>query len=62
MYDDFSGQFFLISEIIIFLLCDLVHDVETKFHLSYCKLQFHGHHSYFRKDFQMLLTLKEGYT
>ena len=26
------------------------------------KLQFHGHHSYFRKDFQMLLTLKEGYT
>ena len=24
------------------------------------KLQFHGHHSYFRKDFQMLLTLKEG--
>ena len=27
-----------------------------------CKLQFHGHHSYFRKDFQMLLTLKEGHT
>ena len=26
-----------------------------------CKLQFHGHHSYFRNDFQMLLTLKEGY-
>ena len=26
-----------------------------------CKLQFHGHHSYFRKDFQMLLTLKEGH-
>ena len=25
------------------------------------KLQFHGHHSYFRKDFQMLLTLKEGH-
>ena len=22
------------------------------------KLQFHGHHSYFRKDFQMLLTLQ----
>ena len=26
-----------------------------------CKLQFHGHHSYFRKDLQMLLTLKEGH-
>ena len=26
-----------------------------------CKLQFHGHHSYFRKAFQMLLTLKEGF-
>ena len=25
-------------------------------------LQFHGHHSYFRKDFQILLTLKEGHT
>ena len=50
-----------------------MHDVETIFHLSYVltasgnlfcnmKLQFHGHHSYFRKDFQMLLKLKEGYT
>ena len=25
-------------------------------------LQFHGHHSHFRKDFQMLLSLKEGHT
>ena len=25
-------------------------------------LQFHGHHSLFRKDFQMLLTLKGGHT
>ena len=24
------------------------------------KLQFHGHLSYFRKDFQMLLAVKEG--
>ena len=36
--DDFSGQFF-IFEIIIFCfvvaICDLVHDVETEFHLSY---------------------------
>ena len=22
--------------------------------------QFNGHHSYFRKDFQMLLTVKDG--
>ena len=41
-------------------ICDLVRDVETIFHLS--GLQFHRHHSYFRKDFQMLLTIKEGYT
>ena len=35
--DDFSGQFFRIFEIIIFCcvvaICDLVHDVETIFHL-----------------------------
>ena len=38
-YDDFSGQFFRIFEIIIFCcvvaICDLVHDVETIFHLFY---------------------------
>ena len=53
---------------------DLVHDVEAilsansiwKSFLKYeycrrnCKLQFHGHHSYFRKDFHMLLAVKEG--
>ena len=37
--DDFSAQFFRIFEIIIFCfvvaICDLVHDVETIFHLSY---------------------------
>ena len=37
--DDFSGRFFRIFEIIIFCfvvaICDLVHDVETIFHLSY---------------------------
>ena len=37
--DDFSGHFFRIFEIIIFCfdvaICDLVHDVETIFHLSY---------------------------
>ena len=73
--------FFRIFEIIIFCfvvaIYDLVHDVETIFHLSYVltvsdlfcnmndareKLQFHEHHSYFRKDFQMLLTLKECHT
>ena len=26
-----------------------------------CNLQFHGHHSYFRKDFQMLLAVKIGH-
>ena len=38
-YDDFRGQFFRIFEIIIscfvVAICDLVHDVETIFHLSY---------------------------
>ena len=38
-YDDFSGQFFRIFEIIIFCfvfaICDLVQDVETIFHISY---------------------------
>ena len=37
--DDFSGQFFRIFEIIMFCcvvaICDLVHDVETIFHISY---------------------------
>ena len=32
-------------------ICDLVHDVES------IHLQFHSHHSYFRKDFQMLLAV-----
>ena len=27
-----------------------------------CNLEFNGHQSYFRKGFQMLLTLKEGHT
>ena len=39
MEDEFSGQFFRIFEIIIFCfvvaICDLVHNVETIFHLSY---------------------------
>ena len=38
-------------------ICDLVHAVEATYVLE---LQFHGHHSYFRKDFQMLLAHKEG--
>ena len=33
---------------------DLVHDVEAT------TVQFHGHHSHFRKYFQMLLAVKEG--
>ena len=39
-------------------MCDLVHGVEAIHGLR--KLQFHGYLSYFRKDFQMLLTVKEG--
>ena len=81
-YDDFSGQYFRIFEIIIccfvVAICNLMHDVETIFHLpcvleifseirlmpvklqiASLNLQFQGHHSYFRKDFQMLLALKE---
>ena len=38
-YNDFSGQFFRIFEIIIFCfvvaICELVHDVENIFHLSF---------------------------
>ena len=38
-YDDFSGQIFRIFEIIMFCfvvaICELVHDMETIFHLSY---------------------------
>ena len=33
-----------------------MHAVEA----MYSNLQFHGHHSYFRKDFQMLLAHKKG--
>ena len=50
-------DFFCIFEIIMFCfvvaICDLVHAVEAMYSLPY--VQFHGHHSYFRKDFQMLL-------
>ena len=31
-------------------------------YVTWCKiLQFHGHHSYFRKDFQMLLAANIGH-
>ena len=30
-----------------------------KFHMKLPLVQFHGHHSYFRKDFQMQLAIKE---
>ena len=47
----------------IFFFCfvvaifDNVHNVQLEI---ISKLQFHGHHSYFRKDFQMLLAVKKG--
>ena len=36
-------------------------DIFLKYELCLCSctLQFHGHHSYIRKDFQMLLAVKE---
>ena len=50
-----------------------MHDVETIFHIAYVLTAsriffrnmidaFHGHYLYYRKDFQMLLTFKEGHT
>ena len=50
---------------------DPVYDVEAIFPFLYkplkasgnlfcCKLQFHGHHSYIRKDYQMLLAANIG--
>ena len=46
-------------------MCDLVRDVEAihglcKLLTASGKLQFPGHHSYFRKDLQVILTVKEG--
>ena len=71
-------NFYRIFNIIMFCfvvaICDLVHDVETIFHLSNVltasgnlfgntsDARETANHSYFRKDFQMLLTLKEGHT
>ena len=50
------------SIIVCFVLAisDMVHDVDSIFPLpgfTDNKLQFHSHHSYFRKDFQMLLAV-----
>ena len=57
--DDFSCLFYFAVTIF-----DLLHDVEAMFHcyklLTACNLQFHGHHSCFRKDFQMLLAVNIG--
>ena len=54
-------NFFRIFEIFCFVvsICDLVHAVKAMYGLP-CNLQFHGHHSNFRKDFQMLLAHKKG--
>ena len=63
-HDEAHISLFRIFEIFIFCfvvaICDLVHDVKTIFHLSYVLTASgnHGHHSYFRKDFQILLTRK----
>ena len=68
---NFSCIFEIITFYFVVAICDLVHDVETIFHLSYMLTasgdmsdarEIHGHHSYFRKDFKMLLTFKEGHT
>ena len=39
----------------------LVHDVEAIFHLPKLQFAFHGHHSYFRKYFEMLLAVNIGH-
>ena len=56
--------FFVVLKLFFLLcccyICDLVHDVEALIHLPSRKLQFHGHHSYFRKDFQMLFAANIG--
>ena len=65
-----SGQLFRSFEIKLFCfvvaVSDLVHDGEAIHCLSlllttsgnlFCNLQFHRHHSYFRKDFQMLIAV-----
>ena len=57
-------HFFAFFKILIFLCrchTDLVHGVEAIFALCLLtKLKFHGHYSYFRKDFQMLLAVIIG--
>ena len=47
-YEDYIKTSFVVA------ICNLVHAVEA------CKLLFHGHHLYFRKDFQLLLAHKKG--
>ena len=67
----FYWIFFLQIIVFSFLVhvCDPVHDVEAIHVLCLLiaasgnllrNLQFHGHHSYFSKDFQMLVAAKEG--
>ena len=48
--------FFRIFEIINFCsICDLLHDMETILYTAFgFFFHFHGRHSYFSKDFQML--------
>ena len=52
----YSFLFFVCFGIAIF---DLMHDVEALFYLPklLLALQLHGHHSYFRRDFQMLVAV-----
>ena len=45
----------LIKCLLFVAMCDLVQDVETN-----SKLLFPGYHSFLRKDFQILLAVKEG--
>ena len=50
--DGFSGQYFFKLNLFAFVLL----------YVTWCtKLQFHGHHSYFRKYFQMLLAANIGH-
>ena len=56
----FQWSIFRIFEkkIIVLHICDLLHILETCSFMG--NLHFHGHHSFFRKDFQMLLAVHIG--
>ena len=63
MWDRLCGKFLKLFFFFVVTIFDLVHDVEAFTAMSddreTANLQFHEHHSYFKKDFQMLVAVKE---